>query len=228
MMELSKRLKAIADMVEEESAADIGTDHGYLPIYLVKEKGLKRVIACDVNKGPLKKADENISAYGVGEFIETRLSDGLEKVAPGEADCITISGMGGMLIIKILEEGAQTVKSAKHLILQPQHDIPRVREYIMKNGFRIDKEDMLIDEGKFYTVISAVKGEDEPYSEIELMFGRKLIETKNVYLKKYLDYRIRKLEDIAEKIEKGSPSGSDKLKNILKEHRICKEVSEWL
>ncbi|MBE6008240.1 MAG: SAM-dependent methyltransferase [Lachnospiraceae bacterium] len=227
-MELSKRLKAIADMVEEKTSADIGTDHGYLPIYLIKEKGLERVIACDVNKGPLKKAEENISAYNVGEMIETRLGNGLEKVMPGEAECITISGMGGMLIISILKEGIETVKSASHLILQPQHDIPRVREYIMSIGFKIDKEDMLIDEGKYYTIISAVKGEDTPYNEVELMFGRKLIETKNVYLRQYLEHRAKKLETIALKIKEGGSEDNDRLKDIYEEHRLCKEVAKWL
>ena len=227
-MELSKRLKAIADMVEEKTSADIGTDHGYLPIYLVKEKGLEKVIACDVNKGPLKKADENISAYNVGDRIETRLGNGLEKVKPGEAECITISGMGGMLIISILKDGIETVKSAKHLILQPQHDIPKVREYIMSIGFMIDKEDMLIDEGKYYTIISAVKGEDTPYNDEELMFGRKLIETKNIYLKKYLEYRMKKLEMIAAKIKDGGSENNDRLKDIYEEHRLCKEVEKWL
>jgi len=227
-MELSKRLKAIADMVEERTVADIGTDHGYLPIYLVKEKDVDRVIACDVNKGPLKKAEENISAFGVGDRIETRLGDGLEKVAPGETECITITGMGGMLMINILKEGSETVKSTKHLILQPQHDIPRVRDYIMSIGFMIDKEDMLIDEGKFYTVISAVKGEDKPYNEAELMFGRKLIETKNEYLKIYLDHRINKLETIAGNIEKSGSEGKDRLKEINEERDLCKEVIQWL
>ena len=227
-MELSKRLKAIADMVEEKTSADIGTDHGYLPIYLVKEKGLEKVIACDVNKGPLKKADENILAYNVGDRIETRLGNGLEKVKPGEAECITISGMGGMLIISILKEGLETVKEAKHLILQPQHDIPKVREYIMSIGFMIDKEDMLIDEGKYYTIISAVKGEDTPYNDEELMFGRKLIETKNIYLKKYLEYRMKKLEMIAAKIKDGGSENNDRLKDIYEEHRLCKEVEKWL
>ena len=227
-MELSKRLKAIADMVEEKTSADIGTDHGYLPIYLVKEKGLEKVIACDVNKGPLKKAEENISAFNVGDRIQTRLGNGLEKVSPGEVECITISGMGGMLIISILKDGIETVKSAGRLILQPQHDIPRVREYIMSIGFKIDKEDMLIDEGKYYTVISAVKGEDTAYSNIELMFGRKLIETKNIYLKKYLDHRMKKLETIAMKIKEGGSEDNDRLKDIYEEHRLCKEVEKWL
>lgn len=227
-MELSKRLYAIAQMVKEETAADIGTDHGYLPIFLVKEKGLKRVIACDVNKGPLKKAEENIAEYGVGEYIETRLGDGLERVKPGEAQCITISGMGGMLIIKILSDGIETVRSAKRIIVQPQHDIPRVRQFIMDIGFMIEDEAMVFEDGKYYTAISAVKGSDTPYDEKELLFGRRLIERKDECLKKYIEFRLEKLGSIIKEIEKNSNEDNDSLKKLVYEHTLCEEVYKWL
>lgn len=228
-MELSKRLAAVASMVKEKTVADIGTDHGYLPIYLVKEKGVKHVIACDINKGPLSKAEENIAFYGLGDKIETRLAAGLDKVKPGEAECITISGMGGMLIISILEKGKETVKSVKRIVLQPQKDIKSVRKYILDNGFMIEREDMLSDDGRFYTVISAVKGTDSPYTEEELMFGRRLIENKNVFLKAYLAERIEKTSKIITGIEKsGSEQSESRLQNLKYEYNLCEEVYKWL
>lgn len=227
-MELSKRLNAVAQMVKEETVADIGTDHGYLPIYLVSEKGLKRVIACDVNKGPLNKAKENINERGLSDYIETRLGNGLEKVKPYECECITISGMGGMLVISILENGFETVKSAKRLVLQPQHDIPRVREYVLKNGFKIEDEKMLVEDGKTYTVINAVKGEEAPYSEAELAFGRVLIKRKDRELYSYIVRRKEKLEKIMENIREKGDLESDRFKELEREHSLCGEVLKWL
>ncbi len=227
-MELSKRLSTVAAMVKETSSADIGTDHGYLPIYLIKEKGLKKVIACDINKGPIKTAEENIKSFGVSDFIETRLGNGLEKVKPNEVECITISGMGGMLIISILENGIDTVKTAKRLVLSPQHDIPKVRQYIFDIGFKIEDEEMVFEDGKYYTIINAVKGADAPYDEKELMFGRKLIEKKSTVLKNYVEFQIKKIEKILGKIEKNSGMYSERANELSLEHKLCKEVLEWL
>ena len=228
-MELSKRLAAVAAMVQEKTIADIGTDHGYLPIYLVKNKSADRVIACDINKGPLTKAEENISLAGLNSKIETRLAPGLDKISPGEAECITISGMGGMLIISILENGKPTVKAAARLVLQPQKDIPRVRQYIARIGFRIDNETMLTEDDRFYTVISAVPGSEPAYTESELMFGRRLIEKKDPCLKAYIEYRMSKLSKIMTAIEKdGTETAVNRLQNLKHEHKLCEEVYKWL
>ena len=95
-MELSKRLQAVADLVTEgASVADIGTDHGYIPIYLIEHHIAEKVIALDINRGPLERARMHIVGHGLKEKIETRLSDGLEKVLPGEVDTMIAAGMGG-------------------------------------------------------------------------------------------------------------------------------------
>ena len=228
-MELSKRLAAVAAMVQEKTIADIGTDHGYLPIYLVKNKSADKVIACDINKGPLSKAEENISLAGLSGSIETRLAPGLDKISPGEAECITISGMGGMLIISILENGSAVVKTVTRLVLQPQKDISRVRQYIAHIGFRIDNEIMLTEDDRFYTVISAVPGSEPPYTEAELMFGRHLIEKKDPCLKAYIEYRMSKLSNIMTAIEKdGTETAVNRLQNLKHEHKLCEEVYKWL
>lgn len=228
-MELSKRLAAVAAMVKEKTIADIGTDHGYLPIYLVKEKSADRVIACDINKGPLSKAAENVSLAELENKIELRLASGLDRISPGEAECITVSGMGGMLIISILENGGSVAASAKRLVLQPQKDIARVRKYLTDNGFRIDNENMLMEDNRFYTVISAVHGSEPPYAEAELMFGRRLIESRNQVLKAYIRERMAKISGIMTDIEKdGAESSVNRLHNLKHEHKLCEEVYRWL
>ena len=119
-MELSKRLKAVADMVGTGSVlADIGTDHAYIPIWLVSRGSVPRAVAMDVNEGPLKRAQENILQNGLEEKIETRLSDGFKALAPGEADTAVIAGMGGGLTVRILKNGMEVVRSLKECILQP-------------------------------------------------------------------------------------------------------------
>ena len=106
MVKLSNRLSAVASFVTDGNVlADVGTDHGYIPIYLLQEKRIKKAIAMDINAGPLQRAKEHIALYGLKDYIETRLSDGVEALMPGEADTILIAGMGGGLVMHILEDG---------------------------------------------------------------------------------------------------------------------------
>ena len=132
-MELSKRLAAVAALVDAGSRpADIGTDHAYIPIWLVEEGICQKAFAMDVGKGPLERAREHITGHGLGNYIETRLSDGLGALAPGEADCMIAAGMGGNLIIKILEEGCSVLEEMSTCILQPQSELAKVRKYLRR------------------------------------------------------------------------------------------------
>ena len=163
-LRLSERLKLVASFVPEGSrVADIGTDHGYVPIYLAETGKIKSALAMDVRKGPLARADEHIEEYrrDAGDAaisIETRLSNGLEKLHAGEADTVIIAGMGGELEISILENGKQLWGSIPHWIFSPQSDLEKFRRYLKKNGFFIEDEAMILDEGKFYTVLKAGVG----------------------------------------------------------------------
>ncbi|MDO4531742.1 MAG: class I SAM-dependent methyltransferase, partial [Bacillota bacterium] len=103
-MDISKRLELVAGLVTHDVIADIGTDHGYVPIYLYKQGKIKKAYACDVRKGPLEKCRQNIAQYGAGNVIETRLGSGLTPLLPGEAETAIMAGMGGMLIVHILED----------------------------------------------------------------------------------------------------------------------------
>ena len=186
-MKLSKRLQTIADFVKKGAVvADIGTDHAHIPIYLIKNNIISKAYACDINKGPLEKAKENINYYGV-KNIELRLSNGLEKLKSDEADTVIIAGMGGELIIDILEKGRRFFESKRKFILSPHTKIDEVRKFLLSNGFEITKEDMCIDEGKFYTVIEVKYTENkEMYSETELLYGKYLIENKHPVLLRFL------------------------------------------
>lgn len=186
-MELSNRLAAVAGLVEKGAAvADIGTDHGYVPIFLVEHEIAGRVIATDVNKGPLERARTHIADCGLSDRIETRLSDGFKELKAGEADTIIAAGMGGGLIIRILDEGKDIVDSLTACILQPQSEIERVRKYLDSHGLVIEREDMVEEDGKFYPMMRAVHGRPEHYEEYEYVYGKKLLQMRHPVLKKFL------------------------------------------
>ena len=156
---LSKRLQAIAGMVPTGSVpADIGTDHGYIPIFLVQKGTVSHALAMDVRPGPLNRAREHIESCGLSERINVRLSDGLDHLDPGEADTLIIAGMGGALIERILSLGKENGKleGIRCIILGAQSELPRVRSWILANGFSFDDEEMVEEDGKYYPIIRAV------------------------------------------------------------------------
>ena len=216
-VKLSKRLERIASFVQPGSrVADIGTDHGYVPIWLVQKGVCPSALAMDVRKGPLSRATENIALAGLADKIETRLSDGVAKLQPGEADSVVIAGMGGELIIKILENGRHMWDSVKQWVLSPQSEIFKVRRWLFENGFVIRKEDMILEDGKFYTVMD-VRREKDADSEgktvdpdvlslsedSRMLYGDYLIQTKNPVLLTYLKEEeaklLRFIEDLSAK-----------------------------
>lgn len=162
MVQLSNRLKALADMVSPGLiVADVGCDHGFVSIYLVQKKIAPKVYAMDVRKGPLDRAKEHIMLYGLKEQIETKLSDGLTALKPGEANAMVCAGMGGPLMMKILTEGEQVISQMEELILQPQSEIEEFRRFIRTLSFSIVEEKMILEEGKFYPMMRLRKVEGE-------------------------------------------------------------------
>ena len=197
-MELSRRLRAVAGLVTPGNRlADVGTDHGYIPIYLIKEKKIPSAIAMDVNRGPLQRAVVHISEEGLTEKIETRLSDGLKELKPGEVDAAVIAGMGGALTIRILEEGREVAEKMKELILQPQSEIARVRYWLTENGFSIEEEDIVLEDGKYYPMMRVAChtgkmtrqiSEHEALRDIDALYGPILLKKKSSCLKEYLQW----------------------------------------
>lgn len=153
-IKLSKRLSAAADMVSPGMRlADIGTDHAYVPIFLCQTGKIPSAVAMDIGRGPLARAKEHIASCGMQDYICTRLSDGAKSLLPNEAESILIAGMGGGLVIKILEESREIFHAAKEIILQPQSKLCEVRIYLRQNGYVSDREDMVYEEGKFYPMM---------------------------------------------------------------------------
>lgn len=222
-MELSKRLQTVAMAVTPGNRlADVGTDHGYIPIYLVKKGVCPKAYAMDVNKGPLARADEHIRQEMLPDRIETRLSDGLSKLSPEEADTIIIAGMGGELICRILREASHFLSAGKEFILQPQSEWFKVRHLLHDFGYHIEKEWFLKEEGKYYVVIKALPsadGKKEAYpDEFQYAYGDCLLKERNPVLLEYL----RKEKDKKQKIlERMAIPGERKTFSEEKEVRMA-------
>ncbi len=233
-IKLSPRMQAIADMADGRTAADIGCDHAFVSVYLVKEKGFEKVVAMDVKKGPLEIAEKNINLYGVDDKIDIRLSNGFEKLKPGEVDTAIIAGMGGALMVDILQNGRAHTEGGINLILQPQSEPEKVRKYLTDIDYVIVDESMLIDEEKYYTVIKALSKTNitkidsamlEPYSEAELLYGRILIEKKDKILKQYLEERTGKNENIISSLQKaGTENALEKLSELEHENNVINDA----
>ena len=192
MVKLSNRLLAVASLVTDGNIlADVGTDHGYIPIYLVQEKRIHKAIAMDINEGPLQRAKEHISLYGLKDYIETRLSDGAAALTPGEVDTVLVAGMGGGLVMHILEEGKEVCMQAKELVLQPQSELERVRAYLWSNGYVILGEDMVLEDEKFYPMMRVayqnVVDAESAENPLFCRYGKQLLEQKHTVLKEYLE-----------------------------------------
>ena len=215
-MKLSQRLKAAAELVAVRTCvADVGTDHGFLPVWLCREGRIRRAIAMDLREGPLARAQAHIHEAGLDGQIETRLSDGLAALAPGEADSAVITGMGGILISRILRQSPLVVQSLQELVLGPQSDAGLVRRTLEEMRFAIERETALTEDGKTYVLIRAVPdaapraggtgGErlavcPEKMTEEEAAFGPYLLRTKDPVLYAYLQQQLHVREALLEKL----------------------------
>lgn len=179
---LSKRLLAVADMIDQGSRiADVGTDHGFVPIYLAGSGRIEHAVAMDVRKGPLERAQQHVAEYGLGDRIETRLSDGLAELAEGEADEMICAGMGGPLMQRILDAGCPEKKGLKVLVLEPQSDILSFRAYLRSRNYGILAERFLEEDGKFYPVIKvSVQQADNAYEKAAALFSDMQLEPLQV------------------------------------------------
>lgn len=220
-MDISKRLLTVASMVKKTNCmCDIGTDHGYIPIYLCKNNVINKAIACDINKGPLLKSQENIMLHNLTNTIETRLGNGLEPINVDEADCCVIAGMGGNLIVNILENEKDVVANFKQLVLQPQNDLSVVRRYLHKINLSIEDESFITDKGKHYCILSVIRGDDFLYNECFYEFGKINLETKNETLHVYLNIMLKKYTNILDTVSNKTDTSIKTLQtkiNIIKE-----------
>lgn len=150
----------LADMVTPGNRiVDVGCDHGFLSIYLVRAGICPKAVGMDLREGPLSAARAHVEEYGLGDYIDLRLSDGLAEYVPGEAQTMICAGMGGRLMEKILRQGMEKAGEMKELILQPQSEISGFRSFLRSFGFGIVREEALREEGKFYFAMKAVPGD---------------------------------------------------------------------
>lgn len=251
-MNLSKRLMAAVDMVTEGFAVlDVGCDHAYTSIELVKKKS-PCAVASDVRPGPLKAAREHIEEAGLEDKITTVLADGVPRnivsLLPENVPAsLVITGMGGMLIIKILSEAAELIERFDELILSPQSDIYAVRKYLSERCYAFIDEAEILEDGKFYTLMKvrlnreSVHSEEvyehneapeqrpcTPANDAELTYGPCLLRKKDNTLKAYLSKRRIVLTEIKEKlIESGRNADDVRIHEIDEEVRIIDEAERY-
>ena len=237
MIQLSQRLQAIADLVHTNCCvADIGTDHAYLPIYLVQSGRSNHVIAMDVNQGPLLTATNNISSYNLQDCIETRLSDGLKELTLGEVNLVIIAGMGGALIQRILERSFDIVEALDELILQPQSQVEEFRRFLYYNHLEVITEDMVYEDGIYYPIMKVTpvsynnynrKLMDHSYSTLEYRYGKFLLEAKHPVLYQLLLQELRMKQEIIEHLQSIHTDTSARIHVIQEEIRIVQEGLQY-
>ena len=199
-MKLSKRLETVASMVAKGNrAADVGCDHGFVPIFLVESGISPLAVAADVRPGPLSRAKEHIK--------------------PGEADSLIMSGIGGILMMRLLQDEEHTAKSFKELILSPQSELFDVRRYLVSNGYLIEYEHMLCDEGKYYFIFHVlVKKDEREWSEEEYRYGKDICKDDMKTFLAYLEKEERQYEQILEKM-KQAPENDRAAQRIAQLHQ---------
>ena len=222
-----KRLLLCAQLVKGKKAADIGTDHGYLPAFLVSEGICESAVAADINKMPLESAKKTVISLGLSDKISLVLSDGLKDVDLSDVTDIIIAGMGGELIARIIDDCKALKSGSYHLILQPMTRPSELREYLYSNGFEV-REERCTHEGRFdYSVMSVYyiggKPEYENDSRYKI-FGRIDLADKNS--RAYAEDRLKKLTAAANGMLKGEESRAmgeslmktaDELADLLKQ-----------
>ncbi len=218
-MELSNRLNWIINKLDKcETIMDVGTDHGYIPIYLIKNNIAKKVIASDINKSPLEKAKINAKLENISDKIDLRLGGGLEPLNLNEAQVVIIAGMGGNLIRDILENDIDKVNNLEYLVLQPAQNPEVLREYLYKNNYEILDEDLCFDEGKYYELFK-VRYKKGDYINLEPIFyeiSPVLLNKKSDILKEYIEDKIRNYKKISNFILDNTEHAISR-KNELKE-----------
>ncbi len=219
MLKLSERMLMAAKMVRKgKTVADIGTDHAYLPAWLILNGITEKALACDVRKGPLDNAKKTVEQYGIENKITLRLSDGFDEIEPYEAEDFIMCGMGGTLMTELVSRAYWLKDKSKRIIVQPQSHAEDIRRFFIENGFEILFEDACIDGGKLYcAMVAEYTGEKYDMPESYIYIG-KLPECKKTEAKLFLqnmNSRLKKKLE-AEKIH-GTKENADYLEKITLE-----------
>ena len=227
---LSPRLQTIANQVKRPArVADIGTDHGYIPIYLVKHKICPYVIASDVKSGPVSRARDNVSKYCFNKEIDVRLGYGLERVSVGEVDTVIIAGMGGVLMCEIMISSLTLLQGMRRLILQPMIGQEEVRKWLEQNHFTIVDEALAAEDHKIYQIIVAEPGKQKIEKEVYYHIGKHLIDKKHPLLQPLLQHKIKEMRQIIQNIaQHSSRDHTERLQECYSRLRDYEEINKHL
>lgn len=229
-IELSPRLRSVAELIPSGAVlADIGTDHAFLPVWLLQRGVIKRAIAADLREGPLSKARANAEKYGLQDQMSFRLCDGLTKIAPEEADTIAIAGMGGETISAILAAAPWTRDGKHRLLLQPMTSLYDLRTFLTANGYIIRMEHINREDRRLYVTMEVEAGECVPYSEGEKWAGRQWCgmecPLRAEYLKEMLFRARRALEGLERSVREEDVPRRELLRTVVPQVEAMGE--EW-
>lgn len=226
-MELSKRLAALAGHVPAgEAVADIGTDHAYLPVYLIQQGISPWVVAGDINQKPFEAARLTVQSSGLEKCIDLRMGDGLSILKPGEVGVLVLAGMGGKSVCAIFAQGLSVLQQAQRLVIQPMRDIPLVRRWLVEHGWRLVDEEMVTEDGHYYVIIVAEPGRELNTDDFTLAVGPRLLEKKDAVLKEFLAGRVLAIRQILMEITRAESAVARSRAEQLKQE--TKQIEEVL
>lgn len=201
-MHIDKRLETIAALVLPHCVlADIGTDHAYLPVWLLEQGKIDHAIAGDIAEGPCQAARNTVTMHNLASQVEVRLGSGLSVLTPGEADCIAVAGMGAATIISILEADMEIAKGARLLVLQPMAGAAALRAWLIGNGWQLVAEELVDDEPHFYEIIAAQRGQATLGDEAELTVGPVLLAQGHPLLAKQIERKLAEYKRLVSNME---------------------------
>lgn len=224
MEKLPRRLEAVVSLIPlGKRVADIGTDHALLPIYLVQSGTALRVIASDINRGPFQRAKTIVGLQGLEDSIDVRLGNGLEILEPGEVDVIVISGLGGYTIVDIFNACPEVVEQLDTLVLSPASHEAEVRRWLLENGWKLNDEELVKDQGKIYQVIKAEHGSQEyqAVTDLEYEVGPINLRKRHPLLKEYLLQKLKKYEKV-----RNSLALSQSIQSLEKGAKLLTSIEE--
>ena len=222
---ITPRLRAILNHTNADTAADIGTDHAYVPIRLIKDGRAKRVIATDIREGPAEIAKANIEKYGLSDKIEVRLGEGLSVLKKGEADTVIIAGMGGELIRDIIASDEDTARAAK-LILQPMNSQYELRKYLVHNGFTIYDEDIAVEGFKVYNLLLVKNGKSAEFeNDVDYHIPPYLAGNKN--FGKFYEKKKREFENVVKGLESSVETDAEDIKKLGQYKLWLKDMKKY-
>lgn len=227
MLKLTPRLQAMAELIPPGSiVADIGTDHAYLPVYLVLNKISRWVVAVDLNQAPLQQAKETVVAFNCLQEVDLRLGNGLHAIKEADKiDTVVIAGLGGKSIAAILRDGRHLLKGVQQLILQPMSEEGDLRLFLARNGFALAHETLAREGRRIYEIILAKAGQEQETDLFRLSFGPRLLEQKPPLLSVFLEEKIRKLKIIYHSLQRAEKDDvSLKLQEVEREIYCLEEV----